>query len=203
MLEKIVAATKPKDRDEWIKQLVDCYSTAAQNKEKSVLPKLAAWRAKLVKDTPGSTVAAYVTYREMSADYALKLENGPASGISKLQEEWKESLTKYVQDYPSSEDTPDAMMQLGMVAEFNGKETEAKNWYGQLVKSFEKNPMAAKAAGAIKRLGIEGQEMELSCATMAPNSPSTSSHSRAVSSSSITGPAGTGNTWRTLRSSRR
>src|SRR5438067_1098172 len=48
-----------------------------------------------------------------------------------------------------------------MVSEFMGKETEAKNWYTKLTTDYKDQPQAAKAAGALRRLGIEGQPFEL------------------------------------------
>jgi thiol-disulfide isomerase/thioredoxin len=162
VLEKIVNALKdPKEREEWIKQVADCYSTAAQNGNQAAHARLVVWKAAVVKDMTGSPVVPYVVYREMSAEYSIKLTTVKPADMPKLQEEWKDKLAKFVQDYPASEDAPDALMQLGMVNEFVGKETEAKNWYGDLVKNFAKSPMAPKAEGAIKRLGLEGQPLEL------------------------------------------
>ena len=166
ILEQIVAVLTDKNRDDWMKQVADCYSTAAQNGDKSALPRLAKIRATLTKENPGSNIAAYVAYREMSAEYALKLTVIKPEEMPKMQEEWKERLAKFVQDYATAEDAPDAVMQLGMVNEFIGKETEAKNWYAHLVKHYEKNSMAPKAAGAIRRLGLEGQEFELVSQTL-------------------------------------
>lgn len=171
VLEKIAVALKGKNREDWVKQLADCYSTAAQNGDKSAHQRLLQWKANTAKEEPGGNLAAYVTYREMSAEYAIKLPDIAPDKMSKMQEEWKERLTKFVQDYTTAEDTPDALMQLGMVNEFIGKETEAKNWYSNLVKNFEKNALAAKAAGAIRRLSLEGQEIELSSPMLESKNP--------------------------------
>jgi len=168
VLEMIVAALKGRNAEDWVKQVADCYSTAAQNGSEQAYQKLTVWKNAVAKDNPGSNMAAYITYREMSAEYSIKLQNMGKTKIdmNKLQEEWKERLTKFVQEYATAEDTPDAVMQLGMVNEFIGKETEAKNWYAHLAKNFEKSPMAGKAAGAIRRIGLEGQELELTSQTL-------------------------------------
>ena len=78
----------------------------------------------MTKDQAGSQVAAYITFREMQADFALRPAKGSES--AKSQEQLLERLAKFVQDYPQGEDTPDALMQLAMVSELMGKETEAK-----------------------------------------------------------------------------
>jgi hypothetical protein len=79
----------------------------------------------------------------------------------KVQSEWLERLGKFVATYPKADDTPDALLQCGMVSEFLGKEVEAKNWYGQLVKNFPDKPHALKANGAIARLDLEGKPLQL------------------------------------------
>jgi thiol-disulfide isomerase/thioredoxin len=167
VLDKIVAKLKGKDREDWIKQLADCYSTAAQNGDKASLLKLTQLKNDMIKEGPGNALAGYMAFRELSADYAIKLNDGvKPEQMARFQEDFKERLTKFAQDYPTSEDTPDALMQLGMLNEFLGKETEARNWYASLVKNFEKNPMAPKAQGAIRRLGMDGQDFELASLTL-------------------------------------
>jgi len=172
VLENIVGALKTKqDREDWIKQVADCYGTAAQNLDRAALAKLTEWVTKLVKEEPGSNLAGYLAYREMSADYALKLASVKPADMPKLQDEWKDRLAKFVQDYANAEDTPDALMQVGMVNEFIGKETEAKNWYGELVKNFPKSPQMPKADGAIRRLTCEGKVFDLASKTLGTGNP--------------------------------
>ena len=42
---------------------------------------------------------------------------------AKSQEQLLQRLAKFVEDYPQGEDTPDALMQLGMVSELMGRES--------------------------------------------------------------------------------
>ena len=119
-----------------------------------------------VKAQAGSALAAYVTFREMSADYAGKLTK-PTPDFAKVQDQWVARLAKFVQDYPQAEDAPDALLQLGMVSEFLGKEIEAKKWYQQLASQFaDKKPLADKATGALRRLDVEGKPFELAGSTL-------------------------------------
>jgi hypothetical protein len=169
LLQKISAKLgKGEERDAWVRQLSDCLSAAAQASgkgEKAASERLVALAQQTAKDQPGSPLAAYVTYREMSADYAAKLSDTGAD-IAKVQEQWLGRLAKFVQDYPKAEDTPDALLQLGMVSEVVGKETEAKKWYQQLATTFaDKKPLADKASGALRRLDLEGKPLELAGTT--------------------------------------
>jgi thiol-disulfide isomerase/thioredoxin len=105
----------------------------------------------------------------MSADYSVKLMTD--KNTAKIQEEWREKLKKFYDTYPMAEDAPDALLQLGMVSEFVGKETEAKNWYETLARQYPKNPLAKKAVGAVRRLDAEGKPMELVGNTLGDGKP--------------------------------
>ena len=172
LLEKIAAAAKPEAREPWIRQMADSLSTAAQNSpagDNAALTRLVRLEENMAKSAPGSNVAAYVTFREMQADYAIRV--GQATGaaapkdgndsFTKLQLAWIERLTKFVEAYPKADDTPDAELSLGMVNEFLNKDVEAKNWYAALVKNFAETPQGHKAAGAARRLELEGQPLKL------------------------------------------
>jgi hypothetical protein len=164
IVQKIIAKARPEERDQWVRQLADCLSAAAQSSPKddrTGYERLVQLAQQVVHDQPGSALAAFVTFREMSADYAAKMVNA-GSDMAKVQEQWLGRLSKYVQDYPQSEDTPDALCQLGMGSEFVGNEIAAKKWYEQLTANYPSHALAAKAQGALRRLELEGKEMMLS-----------------------------------------
>lgn len=159
LIGKIMAKDRPDQLEQWVKQQAECLSSAAQNSpagDKAAYQRLVQLQKQIAKDHPGSNIAAFVTYREMQADYASK------GAAADAQTHWLTRLTEFVKTYPRSEDTADAMNQLGMVSEFVNKEVEAKNWYAQLAKDFPTHPLAKKAEGALRRLNLEGQPLELS-----------------------------------------
>lgn len=164
LLEQIVARVKPEEREQWIHQVADCLSAAAQNSpdnDRTAATRLHRLVEQITKAMPGSNLAAYVTFREMSAEYAAQLAKAGQDFV-KVQEAWLARLAKFVQDYPKAEDTPDALLQLGMVNEFIGKEIPAKNWYDKLAQDFADHPLAKRAQGALRRLEVEGKPLELS-----------------------------------------
>src|SRR5262249_14986517 len=61
----------------------------------------------------------------------------------------------------TAEDAPDALLQLAMGCEFSGKEDQAKKWYKQLADFPGNHPLTPKAKGALKRLDLKGNTMEL------------------------------------------
>jgi hypothetical protein len=168
LIDRILARlTRADEQETWIRQQADCLSAAAQcspKDDRTAYERVVALETRVVKAMPGTALAAYVTFREMTADYAARLAN--PDNFKQVQEQWVERLKKFVQAYPQAEDTPDALMQLGMVSEFLGKETEARNWYDQLARNFSTHPMAAKARGAQDRLGLEGKVLVLAGPTL-------------------------------------
>src|SRR5262249_56390362 len=81
-----------------------------------------------------------------------------------MQEGWKEKLSKFVADYPTAEDVPDALMQIGLVNEFLGPkfDAEAKAAYARLAKNHPTHPLAKRAQGSQDRLSLEGNDLDLS-----------------------------------------
>jgi thiol-disulfide isomerase/thioredoxin len=163
LLEKIVAAIKAEQRDAWIRQLADSLSSAVQAGSAGDAPavtRLDSLEKQLVKAMPGTNLTAYVAFRRAQSDYSVKLGKGEKN-FNKVQEDWLVTLTGFVKEYPKAEDAADAMLQAGMVCEFLGKDAEAKTWYTQLVAGFKDKAQAAKAEGAIRRLSLEGDVMQV------------------------------------------
>ncbi|HEX4591523.1 MAG TPA: thioredoxin-like domain-containing protein [Gemmataceae bacterium] len=171
VLEQIVARMKPQAADQWIRQVADCYSAAAQNSgptEDLAYRKLTDLGNRIAKAQPGSPLAGYVAYREIQAEYAMKLSRpgGKPDDLGKVQEGLRDRLRKFAEEYGTAEDVPDALLQLGMVSEFMNKETDAKGYYALMVKNHAQHPLATKAQGALKRLTSDGQIMTLSGPTL-------------------------------------
>jgi thiol-disulfide isomerase/thioredoxin len=168
LLDKVVVKAKEDQRDPWVRQVADCLGTAAQNSppgDKAAYQKLVKLEERIVAAMPGSTLAGYVIFREISADYAARMSDKKPN-FEELQQWWVKKLSEFVQGYSKSEDAADALGQLGMVSELMGKETEAKNWYQKLARDFADKPAAQKAQGAIRRLECEGKPFELSAPTL-------------------------------------
>jgi thiol-disulfide isomerase/thioredoxin len=176
VLDKIAAYyVKPDDREkreDFLRQEADCLSAAVQNTtgaDRTAFQKLVALKDRVLKEAANSGLAAHLEFCVLSADYSIRLNS--EKDIAKLQQEWVDKLSKFVQDYPKSEDTPDALMQLGMVNELLGKEDQSKKWYEMLIKDFPSHPHVSKARGAINRLTLDGKEFQLAGATLGSGAP--------------------------------
>jgi hypothetical protein len=167
LLEKIAAKLKAEEREPWVRQQADSLSTAAQcspANDTAAYARLAKLAEALAKAQAGSSVAAYAAFREMQADYTGKLLSGKP--YKEVQEGWHDRLSKFVDAYPKSDDTPEALLQLGIVCEFLDKDAEAKNWYALVKKNFADKPQAVKATGCITRLELDGKPLTLAGPTL-------------------------------------
>jgi thiol-disulfide isomerase/thioredoxin len=160
LIRAVMDKSKADEQEQWIRQLADCLSAAYQAGEQKALTQLTQLKEQTVKNSAGTPLAAYLTYREMWAEFAPRLAN-PKDDFAKIQDQWFERLTKFVQNYPTAEDAADAFWQLAMGSEFAGKEEQARKWYQQLVSGHGNHPLVATAKGAIRRLESKGQTMEL------------------------------------------
>jgi hypothetical protein len=163
-LTKIASKVKAEDRDPWLRQIADSLSSAAQGPnntgEASAMARLVELSNELIKANPGTPLTGYVVFRQLQAEYSLRLMK-PGEDFSKVQQDWIGKLNQFVAAYPTADDTADALIQLGMVSEFMAKPNDAKTWYQQVSKNFASKPQAQKAAGAIRRLSSDGQPYSL------------------------------------------
>jgi len=167
LIESILAKVKePADRVLWVKQLADTLSSAAQvspQSDRTAFQRLQALAEQLQRSEPGSELAAYVAFRELNTDYTIKssLASKPED-ILTLQNRHVERLIQFARTFPKATETAEALWQIAMHLELQNKDAEAKQYYQQLVRTFPpNNPNAAKAAGALRRLDLEGKPWEL------------------------------------------
>jgi len=165
MLEQILGRVPAAEAGPWVRQLADSLSTAVQASPASdsrAFDRLVKLAEKTAKEGPGSDLAAYVSFRELTSDYSRAVQEARnAKAMVDAQGRHVERLARFVAAYPKAEETADALLQLGMIHEFQGKEADAQRWYEQLVRTHASAPQAAKAAGALRRIHLEGKPWEL------------------------------------------
>ncbi|MCY2992567.1 MAG: redoxin family protein, partial [Planctomycetota bacterium] len=119
----------------------------------------------LAAEPSNAKLAAYVTWRYLTADYARSLMQANTD-YPKVQEKWIGDVRKFVDDFPRAEDTAEAMLQLAVSHEFAGKADDAVTWYSKIAAQFPSADVAKKAAGAKRRLESVGKPIELEGPTL-------------------------------------
>ena len=161
MLEGIAAKATGEDRVLWIRNLADGIMGAVQqNVFPEGLERLQKLFDTLDKDEADKSLAAYVKFRLMSAEYSQAMTNRSVPWMQ-ARTKWLENLTKFTEDYPDAPDTAEALLQLAMENENDGMDDKALASYSKIVEKFPESPSAAKARGAIVRLNSVGKPISL------------------------------------------
>lgn len=175
ILMRIVSASSTSDeKAQWTRQIVDGLASSVQvAADQAALKKLKEFEAQTAKDAPKSDLAGYVVYRRMLADYTLALREPDAEKRQKVQQGWLDNLEQFIKDYPTAEDTPEAMLQLAINLEFSGKLKEARKYYDGLVKDHAETPAGQRATGAVKRIEMVGKPLNFTGADLSGKALST------------------------------
>ncbi len=96
----------------------------------------------------------------IAAEFALRNDE-PGANLMANQKKWMTDLKAFLDLYPKSAESPDALIQLASANEFNAEEDEARKYYGELVQNFPTTEAGQKAAGALKRLDLVGKSIDL------------------------------------------
>ncbi|NMC19931.1 MAG: redoxin domain-containing protein, partial [Thermogutta sp.] len=154
------AAVRPEDRVTWLKQLADTLSATAQG---GTFPegaaRLKALYDEIAKDPAQQSLAAYVRFRQLAAEYGLSLQ-APDADYNKVLTGWIANLEQFLKDFPDAPDAAEAIMQIAVGKEYLGDEEGAQRQYQLLATRFPETPEGVRARGALKRLTMEGQVLD-------------------------------------------
>lgn len=164
VLTQLVSASETdEDRNQWLKQMVEGISIAAQTGiDPDWAKRLNAIEADVRKKSPASPLLSYIAFRRLLAEYNKRLQDTEPDKRQEVQKWWLEQLADFVKKYPDAEDAPDAMLQLAITEEFSGHMDESLEWYTRLVRQHKDTPSAVRAAGAIRRLDLKGKLLNFS-----------------------------------------
>jgi peroxiredoxin len=162
-LDRLIAMARPEERDGWYRQLSECLVSAATQSPKNdlrAINRLAGLRADLDRVAPSSALTAYVAYQQLQADHA-QLANVSNADTASVQQSWRHLLANYVNAYPHASETSHALVELATLCEAAGKDEDARRCYRFMLENHPDKADLEKAAGALNRLNLTGQEFHL------------------------------------------
>ena len=117
--------------------------------------------AKLLEDlaAKGGKVGSYAAFKTIEAEFTL--QNADQGNALAVQDAWLAKLKAFVEKYSASEEAPQALLFLASTNEMNTRESEAKKSYAQLADQYPATEWGKKAAGALKRLDLDGKPLTL------------------------------------------
>jgi thiol-disulfide isomerase/thioredoxin len=165
ILVKLITAAKSADKkDEYTRQFADGIAVAVQGGWRDGLKLLEDVEKKIGADSKRSKsdIYSYVVYRRILAENGVRLQAAPVAERQDVQEWFLDQLEMFAKKYPKVPDTAEALFELAKNQEFLGKIEEADQSYRRLERTHGKSTAGKVAAGARKRLGLEGKKLTLS-----------------------------------------
>jgi peroxiredoxin len=162
ILSRLVSASSTEEeRNQWMRQMIDSIASAVQiGAYTEGLARLKSQEADLRRSSPKSPMVPYIAYRRLLADYASQHQTSSSSKQQEIQKWWRGQLEKFTKEYPAADDTPEALLQLGIAQEFVGQLPEAKRWYAELADHYPQKTPGRRAAGALRRLDLKGKPFD-------------------------------------------
>lgn len=143
------------------KQNVDTLALTAQSGSyPDGVAELKALQTEYEKRAPNSSLLPYIAYRLIQSEYYANSDKKGKE--TENQKEWMANLEQFVTKYPQSEDADDAMYNLGNNEEYLGRNDEALAWYQKIAAAKTKSELTGRAQGALRRLNLNGQTLQLS-----------------------------------------
>ncbi len=173
-----LGASTASERDQWGRQLIDSLTALVQSGAwPEALGRLAAEELRLKQRSPKSALVPFASYRHLLARYSQSVQaTTDVAAQSKLQQQWLVDLERFVAGYPSAEDTPEAIWQLGTAHEFAARVDNAKTWYSKLARQYARTAAGQRATGALVRLDLKGKPFVIAGKNLANTSVSSSAY---------------------------
>ena len=159
VLESLIKqSTDARERETWVRQLVDMLSVSVQTgaypegvkRMREVAPDFA-------KDD--RSLAAYADYAAINSEFAVR--NQTDDDFAANQRWYLESLEGFLKRYGGTPESAKAMLQLALSKEFEDDEEAALDYYREVAEKFPNTDEGGKAAGAVRRLESVGKPLNL------------------------------------------
>ena len=164
MVEELIdASTTREEKETWVRQLVDTVSVAVQSGNYPAgVARLRKVAGKHARDN--KPLAAYADYTAIASEYTSKQTKD--ADFEKVQEWYLDALNGFIDRYPKTLESAQAMMQIALSSEFEDDEREALKYYRKVATTFPRTDVGEKAAGAVRRLDSVGRRIDLEGKTL-------------------------------------
>lgn len=161
IIEKIIPlAPTAEERRTWITQYAEGLAAAVYpGYYKEALARLQQLEKQVASD---QKILGFVRWRRMMAEYQVRLDTEDDDEREKAQQWWLAELERFCSDWKNSPEAQEPMDQLATALEFSGRIDDAERWYTELARAYPRTNGGIKARGALRRLKLTGQKLELS-----------------------------------------
>jgi thiol-disulfide isomerase/thioredoxin len=163
LMNLAVRSKSAAERDRWMRMGVDSYYSASCSSPPNDTT-AAGWLVQLpgriTQNYPDCPVATYAALQSVYAEYNRTLaRDGGDPG--KAQAALCENLLLFARNNPQAPEAAQAVLEAGHNYEQAGKKDDARRCYHHLMDHFAGNTLARKAGGALWRMGLGGEVVDL------------------------------------------
>ena len=161
VLRRIIAAAETREQKvAFMQQLIDGISSAALlGAYPEPLEAMQQLEEEVSDDFP--EFVPYVSFRRMEIELGERMRAAKPDEQADVQKWYLTELDKFIRKFPDADDTPTALWQLGSQLELSGDTKRARGWYEAAASKFPEATPGKKAAGALWRMNLTGEQIDL------------------------------------------
>jgi hypothetical protein len=170
VMMNLAGRSKPKERDEWLKMVVDSHYSAAAlapENEGTAYQRLVQLPVQITQSFPGSPLISYAALQVIRADH-LRMLARSSDNPDKAVDHLRRSLLHFAEVYPRSAEAPQAIQEVAQLSEKMGKKEDARKCYAYLIKAYPGTALARKAEGTLWRMHGGGELVRLNLPLIYP-----------------------------------
>ncbi|MEE2826942.1 MAG: TlpA disulfide reductase family protein [Planctomycetota bacterium] len=150
------------DRANWIRQMADTLSGSYQAERFDDGLEVLAESVKQLKSEGVELEEDYPRWRMINAKFSKAIADGNSEERDAANDVYMEELEAFVGEFPQSDFSAEAMLQLALYSEVSGEDDsgQAVEWYEKIQQKFGDTLAGKRAAGAITRLSAQGKPID-------------------------------------------
>jgi hypothetical protein len=189
VLQQLARRSTGAERDNLLHMAVDCCHGAAVRSpdgETTAVRRLVELPGQLARAYPGNPIVTYAAMQEVRAEF-MRLQAKNPEHPEVAQDHLRHKLVEFATSHSSTPEAPQAILEAAQLSETLGRTDDARRCYRHLIEQCPGQPVARKAAGALWRMGLDGEPVQIELPELYAPDASVESAAAAVSLDSLHG----------------
>lgn len=157
-----VMATSTEQRSLWTRQRITALVALIELSDAQAKAELLGLERDIRKTDQKSPLLASIAYQMILSDYRSAVENADAKTQQAANEKWFKNLDGFVEEFPLSDESIEALLALAVNAEYERNEVKARKYYQKLATRLNVPGAVERGTGALRRLDLKGSILKLS-----------------------------------------
>jgi hypothetical protein len=160
---QIAARSKAEEQERWLRMAIDTLHSAvvqAPDNDSTAQQRMGGLAQEIARNFPRSSTSTYAALQDIRAGHIRALSK-PNNDSAKVKEQLIARLVQFANEYPQSPEAPKVIWEAAGICKELGKTKEARRCYRHLAEHYAAQGAGRKAAGALWRMGMNGEQLRL------------------------------------------